>query len=154
MFPGRYTASSNEEVVVFIIGMRVNKWWAIHKWLPVFKAMPAMIRELYTNKDLGFLSMESFFGLRTTIMVQYWRSADELMDYAKGQNHLTAWREFNQKIGNNGVVGIYHETYIVPKGQYECMYGNMPAYGLARATGHQAITPELHSARQHLDAGL
>ncbi|KZO00282.1 DUF4188 domain-containing protein [Pseudobacillus badius] len=150
VFSGRYTAKSEDEIVIFIIGMRINKWRAVHKWVPVFKAMPPMIRELYTNKELGFLSMESFFGLRTTLMVQYWRSLDELLAYAKEQTHLTAWKNFNQLVGDNEAVGIYHETYIVPKGKYECIYGNMPIYGLARATGHKPVAPALNSARQRL----
>ncbi|WLD92835.1 DUF4188 domain-containing protein [Alkalihalobacillus sp. AL-G] len=152
IFTGRYTSEQEDDVVVFIIGMRVNKRWAIHKWLPVFTAMPPMIRELYTNKEHGFLSMEMFFGLRTTIMIQYWRSSEDLMAYAKGPTHLTAWNNFNKKIGNNDSVGIYHETYVVPKGNYECIYGNMPKFGLAKATGLKKITPAIKSARQRLKA--
>lgn len=57
-----------------------------------------MIKELYSHKDeLGFLSMESYFGLRTTVMIQYWRSMDDLLAYAKSEKHLTAWKHFNQR---------------------------------------------------------
>src|SRR5699024_11270256 len=67
-------SSDLKEIVVFIIGMRVNKWYAVHHWLPIFTAMPPMIKELYTNQaELGFLSMENYFGLRTTHMIQYWK---------------------------------------------------------------------------------
>ncbi|RFU60834.1 DUF4188 domain-containing protein [Bacillus sp. V59.32b] len=152
IFPGRFTSANESEIVIFIIGMRVNKWWAVHKWGPVFKAIPSMIRELYMNKELGCLSMETFWGLRSTLMVQYWRSAEDLLAYAKGQKHLTAWENFNKKVGNSDAVGIYHETYVVPKGQYESIYGNMPAFGLAKAAGHKPITPSLNSARQRLKA--
>ena len=31
-------------------------------------------------------------------------------------------------------VGIWHETYLVPAGSYECVYNNMPATGLGEAT--------------------
>lgn len=63
IYTGRYTTANDEDIVVFIIGMRVNKRLAFHKWLPVFKAMPGMIKELYVNKEeLGFLSMETYFG--------------------------------------------------------------------------------------------
>ena len=80
IYTGRYTTENNDNIVVFIIGMRINKRLAVHKWLPVFNAMPGMIRELYMNKDeLGFLSMESYFGLRTTVMIQYWRSTEDLL---------------------------------------------------------------------------
>ena len=40
------TAEVEGDFVVFLIGMRVNKPWKIHKWLPVFLAMPRMIKEL------------------------------------------------------------------------------------------------------------
>lgn len=152
IFPGRFTSANESEIVIFIIGMRVNKWWAVHKWGPVFKAMPPMIRELYMNKELGCLSMETFLGLRSTLMVQYWRSAEDLLAYAKGQKHSTAWGNFNKKVGNSDAVGIYHETYVVAKGHSESIYGNMPAFGLAKATGHKAITPPLNSARQRFKA--
>ncbi|WP_042143307.1 DUF4188 domain-containing protein [Paucisalibacillus sp. EB02] len=151
LFPGRYTTDNDEDIVVFLIGMRINKRLAFGKWLPVFKAMPPMIRELYEHKEeLGFLSMESFFGLRTTLMITYWRSTEDLLAYAKGPRHLTAWREFNKKIGDNEAVGIYHETYSVPKGNYEAVFGNMPLYGLAKARNHRLITPDIRTARKRL----
>lgn len=150
IFEGRYTTENNEDMVIFLIGMRINKWWAIHKWFPVFNAMPGMIRELYQNSDLGFKSMESFFGLRTTVLIQYWRSTEDLISYAKGQQHLTAWKNFNKKIGNNKAVGIYHETYVVRKGEYETVYGNMPVYGLSKALNHVPITKDMNSAKKRL----
>src|SRR5690625_2971804 len=108
IYTGRYTTENSEDLVVFLIGMRINKRLAVHKWLPVFMEMPGMIRELYAHKEeLGFLSMESYFGLRTTVMIQYWRSIDDLLAYAHGQTHLTAWKNFNKKIGNREAVGIY-----------------------------------------------
>lgn len=151
IYTGRYTIDHPEEIVVFIIGMRVNKRLAIHKWLPVFTAMPGMIKELYTNKEeLGFLSMESYFGLKTTAMIQYWRSVDDLLAYAKNEKHLTAWKSFNQKVGNNDSVGIYHETYQISKGNYEAFYANMPQYGLGKAFNPIPITAQQNSARERL----
>ncbi|MGX1191600.1 DUF4188 domain-containing protein [Metabacillus sp. SLBN-84] len=148
---GRYTTDNQENIVVFLIGMRVNKRLALHKWLPVFFAMPGMIRELYMNKDeLGFLSMESYFGLRTTVMIQYWRSTEDLLAYARSDKHMTAWKNFNQKIGSNPSVGIYHETYEVKAGNYESIYGNMPAYGLGKALSFIPIEASRASAKQRL----
>ncbi len=151
-FTGRYTVDNTEDIVVFIIGMRVNKRFAIHKWLPVFSAMPGMIKELYMNKEeLGFLSMESYFGLRTTAMIQYWRSTEDLLTYAKNEKHLTAWKNFNQKVNNNDAVGIYHETFQIKKGNYESIYANMPHYGLGKALNHIPVSVELNSARKRLN---
>ena len=98
IYTGRYTTENDKDIVVFIIGMRVNKRLNIHKWLPVFNAMPGMIKELYTNSDeLGFLSTEYFFGLRTTVIIQYWRSTEDLLSYAKNEKHLRAWENFNKR---------------------------------------------------------
>ncbi len=150
IFPGRYTVENQEDVVVFTIGMRINKWWAIHKWFPVFRAMPPMIRELYMNKDLGCLSMEHFFSLRTTLLLQYWRSEEDLIAYARGQKHLKAWNEFNKKVRNNDAVGIYHETFLVKKGQYESLYGNMPKFGLGKVFGISEITKGNNSFKKRI----
>ena len=36
----RLTVDIDGDFVVFLIGFRINKFWKIHKWLPVFLAMP------------------------------------------------------------------------------------------------------------------
>ena len=127
---GRVTAGIEGDFVVFIIGMRVNKPWKIHKWLPVTLAMPKMLKELYADKSSGFLGAS--FGL--PVMVQYWRSAEDLIRYArtKDTEHFPAWVNFNKLVGQSGDVGIFHETYKVSAGQYESVYNNMPKTGLGR----------------------
>ena len=45
----RMTAEIDGEVVVFLIGMRINRMWKIHKWFPVAMAMPRMLRELQAD---------------------------------------------------------------------------------------------------------
>jgi len=122
------------EFVVFLIGMRVNRWWKVHQWLRVAMAMPRMIRELVGHPELGFLGAESWFG-RTTLMVTYWRSMEHLHAYAKSRSaaHLPAWKAFNTAVGTNGDVGLWHETYKSRAGDYENVYVNMPPFGLASA---------------------
>lgn len=152
IYAGRYTVDGHkdDQFVVFMIGMRINKWWAIHKWLPVFFAMPPMIKELIVNKELGCLSMENFLGLKTTLMIQYWRSEKDLFDYARNQTHLKAWNNFNKKVGNNDAVGIYHETYVITEGKYESFYGNMPKFGLSKVFGLKPVSHTTNSAHQRL----
>lgn len=86
-------------------------------------------------------------------MIQYWRSTEDLMAYAKNDKHLAAWKNFNKKIGNNDTVGIYHETYKVSAGNYETVYGNMPLYGLGKALNHIPIPAARGSARKRFDSG-
>ena len=64
----RLTANLEGDFVVFLIGMRINNPWKVHKWLPVATAMPRMIKELYRQPELGFLHAEMWFS-RTIIGV-------------------------------------------------------------------------------------
>ncbi len=126
-------AKMDGDFVVFLIGMRVNKFWQIHKWFPVAMAMPRMLKELYANPESGFLGERSWFG-RNTLSVQYWKSFEHLEAYAKSKTaeHYPAWRDFNQKVRKSGAVGVWHESYKISKGQYENIYVNMPAFGLGK----------------------
>ena len=130
----RLTSSLEGEFVVFLIGLRINSPVKVHKWWPVARAMPRMIQELCRQPELGFIHAEMWFS-RTTIMVQYWRSMEQLLSYAKSKTalHLPAWRAFNKSVGTNGSVGIWHETYAASPGTYENVYVNMPPFGLGKA---------------------
>jgi hypothetical protein len=130
----RRTGRIEGEPVIFLIGMRANRWWKFWQWMRVALAMPRMLRELKAHPELGFLGAEQWFG-RTTIMVSYWRSMEDLLAYAKSRTaeHLPAWRAFNKTVGTNGDVGIWHETYKSRAGDYENIYVNMPLFGLASA---------------------
>ena len=150
----RLAATLEGDFVVFLIGMRINQPWKIGKWWPVANAMPRMVAELQRHPEMGFLHAEQWFG-RTTIMVQYWRSLDQLLAYAKNKEakHLPAWRDFNRALGSEGSVGIWHETYLVSPGRYENVYNNMPAFGLGRAGLLQPATGKRESAAGRVNAG-
>jgi hypothetical protein len=75
----KLTAQIDGDFVVFLIGMRINRLWMLHKWLPVVMAMGRMLPELYRQPQLGLLHHEMWFG-RTLILVQYWRSMNQLME--------------------------------------------------------------------------
>ncbi|RFP18490.1 MULTISPECIES: DUF4188 domain-containing protein [unclassified Duganella] len=146
--PERLTAQLDGDFVVFLIGMRINKLWKIHKWFPVMSAMPRMLRELASTSDSGLLSYEMWFG-RTIILVQYWRSAEQLLSYAtnKDAEHLPAWKKFNQSVGTSGDVGIWHETYKISPGSSENVYVNMPPFGLGKAGTLYPASGKRFSAR-------
>ena len=129
----RLTADIDGPFVVFIIGMRINKPWKVHKWLPVILAMPRMLAELNERPESGFLgAQQPLIGP----IVQYWRSFEHLEAYARDRDatHYPAWTRFNKSVAQNGDVGIWHETYRVAAGEYECVYNNMPDHGLGKAT--------------------
>lgn len=154
VFSGRFTAQMDEPFVVFLIGMRVNKFWSFSKWLPVASAMSPMLATLYEHPEKGFLGGENFFRFApvTTLLLSYWRSFEDLERFARSPSepHLAAWQKFNRAVGSDGSVGIWHETYLIQPGQYEAVYGNMPTFGLAAATNHVPATGKRETARRRL----
>ena len=150
----RMTARRDEGFVVFLIGMRVNRWWKPWRWFPVAAAMPGMIAELSREPDLGFLGAESWFG-RTTIMLSYWRSKEDLLAFASRRDraHYPAWTAFHKAVGVNGDVGIWHETYVIAPGSYENVYVNMPRFGLGAVTELTPAVGPYARAERRLAAG-
>jgi hypothetical protein len=138
----RLTVELEGDFVVFLIGMRINKPWKVHKWLPVFLAMPRMLKELSKRPESGFLGYTMGFPA----IVQYWRSFEQLEAYARGKDlsHWPAWVAFNKQIGGSrGDVGIWHETYRVAAGQYEAVYSGMPSGSPPWASWCQSQVPEI-----------
>ena len=88
----RMAAEADGSFVLFLIGMRVNRWWKIWKWWPVATAMPRMIIELYKNPELGMLHAQTLFAFPNIVVTQYWRSFEDLEAYAKDKDmaHLPA----------------------------------------------------------------
>ena len=152
VFPGRFTARIDGPFAVFLIGMRINQLWAVHKWGPVAAAMPPMLKLLAKSPAKGFLGVEQWVPWREVMTLQYWRSFDDLERFARnpGDPHLQVWKDFNQRIGSDGSVGIWHETYAVNAGQFECVYCNMPLFGLAAATEQVAAVGNRETARLRL----
>jgi len=150
----RLTAVLDGDFVLFIIGMRINAPLKVHRWLPVAAAMPRMLNELQARPELGFLHAETWFA-RTILVLQYWRSLEQLLDYATAKDaaHLPAWQAFNRRIGTDGSVGIWHETYQVTAGSYENVYVNMPPFGLGAVGTLREAKGDLKSARGRLAAG-
>lgn len=145
----RMTAEIEGDFVVFAIGMRINKPWKLHKWLPVAGAMRRMLKELEQQRDSGFLGSISS-GLMS---LQYWRSFEHLEAYARSRDHLhwPAWVAFNRKMRDSrGDVGIWHETYRVQAGHYETFYSGMPRFGLGSAARLVPASGRKESARARL----
>lgn len=152
----KHMAHVEGPVVAFLIGMRINTLWRFWEWLPVALAMPAMMRELAMNRDLGALGARTFLSGRVILVVQYWRSFDHLERYAHAPNqaHLPAWKAFNQRARRGtGAAGIFHETYAVEPGQVESVYVDMPRdFGLAGTVGPIDVRAGRMAARERLAA--
>ncbi|MFE4698214.1 DUF4188 domain-containing protein [Streptomyces sp. NPDC001935] len=150
----RVTAAAEGDVVVFLIGMRINRWLAVRHWLPTLTAMPRMLKELSRDSESGLLGHRLLSGgPRVFTVAQYWESREKLLAYASDQTreHRPAWAAFNRGLRNsNGAVGIWHETYIVPAGSYESIYVDMPPSGLGAAWGVEPVERRGERAAQRL----
>ncbi|NJM98236.1 MAG: DUF4188 domain-containing protein [Phormidesmis sp. RL_2_1] len=155
IFNGRYTANVSEPFVVFLIGMRVNRFWAMKKWFAVAQAMGPMMQTLSEHPEKGLLGARMFFRgwPLETCLVSYWRSFDDLIRFARsdGDPHWPAWQQFMRDVGADGSVGIWHETYRVNPDQFECIYGNMPSFGLAAATTHVPVSEKMRTAQARMN---
>ena len=152
--PARTTHHYSGELVVFLIGMRINRPWRPDLWLPAFMAMPRMLRELFSDRDSGLVGMRMTIGSGGPVLVQYWNSMDKLYDYASNPaaQHRPAWAAFNKRARKvPGAVGIWHETFAVARA--ESMYVGMPPSGLALATESVAVGAHANAARDRMRSG-
>ncbi len=132
----RRSAEIDGDFVVLLIGTHVNRWRDVRAWLPAVRAMPRMIRELEAHPELGLLKAYGGWMFGGPTYIQYWRSYDQLIAYARSAEaeHLPAWRAFNRATRSHPEsVGIFHEAYRVSAGQWETIYGAMPDIGLLGA---------------------
>jgi hypothetical protein len=152
--PGRRTAHLEKPVVLFMIGMRFNNLWRPDKWAWFLKTMPAMLAELERKPDSGLLWYRTHMSWRMLTVQQYWESFEKLLAYShdKSGEHFPAWAKFNRTLANDGAIGIWHETYLIEPGKYECVYGNMPAFGLAAATKSVPAEGRLAQAKDRFAA--
>ncbi|GAA4975254.1 DUF4188 domain-containing protein [Kineococcus glutinatus] len=151
--PRRTTHDHDGDLVVFLIGMRINRPLRVRAWLPVLAAMPPMIAELSRHPELGMLGATSALGPGGPLVVQYWRDLASLHAYASagGGRHRAAWTAFNRRARTAGdAVGIWHETYVVPAGHHESFYSAVPGFGLAAAVGSAPVGPGRERAAQRL----
>jgi hypothetical protein len=113
--------------------------------------MPKMLKAINEHPEIGCLGYQQWRG-RTTVLLQYWRDFESLDRFArdKDQPHLEPWRKFNRAIGTSGEVGIWHETFKVRAGEYEAVYGNMPTFGLARASALVPVGKKAQTAAARL----
>jgi hypothetical protein len=145
----RMTAEIEGDFVVFLIGARLSKLQLARSFVDLGgrRGMKHMLDYLVERPEKGLLAYE--MGIPT--IVQYWRSFEHLEAFAKDKDdpHLEVWRQYWRRVGRTGRTGIWHETFLVKDGQYEAVYGNMPARGLGKA-GRLVPVSESSSARDRL----
>ena len=107
-----------------------------------------MFQELEAKADeYNFLGLDTFNqmtqtttgGLLMTIM--YFKSTEDVHRYANGPLHREAWDWYNRFAKTHGNLGIMHETYEAPAGQWENVYKNIAPTGFA-VTQHRVYAED------------
>jgi hypothetical protein len=150
----RVCAEIEGPFALFMIGARLNRPWKLNVVVPFLATMPRMLKELATEPALGLLHVRQHFSPSGALLIQYWRSFEHLEAYARDpqRQHLPAWQWFNGKLGSNGDIGIWHETYLIRAGEYENIYSGMPLMGLAKAAQLADVSGDAEAARGRLGA--
>ena len=163
----KFTAfHGREEIVVFLIGTKVNSWWSMLKL--VWRTRGAILRFFPLGKknfesmdvlrNAGMLGSHAAGGLMGilfgsgSITVQYWESHEKLVEYSsKQRNHLDSMRQYFADVELERVFSIWHEMYVV-KHEYENVYGSAALFGLAAIPGAQII--DIDRTTAHLKTGM
>ena len=111
-FHGAYTADLDGDFVVFLIGMRVNKPWAVRRWWPTFAAMRPMIQELEARPELGLLHASSAgSAARSSSSTGAPSSSSTPSRATRTASTCRRGRSTTGAARASSAVGIWHETY-------------------------------------------
>jgi hypothetical protein len=146
---------ADQGVVVFLLGARINHPLGILApgAAELGKHASAMYRELTSSaamqKEFGLIGASSLTNnvdesKNELITLMYFRDYEGLHKYAHSTLHRQAWDWWNRQVkggddakakGTEGVnqvrhISIWHETYVVPKGNWETIYAQSEPTGL------------------------
>ncbi|MEM9464898.1 MAG: DUF4188 domain-containing protein [Actinomycetota bacterium] len=149
---GRHRADLDAEVVVFPIGMKINRLWAIHRWARPTVNTVRMWWHVQRNHPDGYLGGYLFVYARGVGMMQYWRDFDALEAFSRDDTrpHVAAWRQLLAQTRDDQTFGYWHETYVAGPATSETIYGSMPPFGLSEAVGATPIAGRSETARGRL----
>jgi hypothetical protein len=101
--------------VRFVIGMRWGALWRLaHRpWVAL-----AFARMLRTHPEAGLRTTRLSVRPAGPVVVQTWRSADDLHRWARDRQapHAGAWRRFRGEEGRTADWGVWHDVRL-PDGQ-------------------------------------
>ena len=139
---------SNQDVVVFLIGTRINHPLGLFAPGVTQLKFPEMVKDLEEHsEEYGFLGITNWINSsdRTTnselMMVCYFRNNEGLQKFAHAPFHRDNWDWWNKNVKKHPHISIYHETYHVPKGHWESIHVNSHISGL-NTTAHKIIDEE------------
>jgi Domain of unknown function (DUF4188) len=125
---------------------RSNETLCDLRFLPVAELMTRGLETIFFHPPVqrAAAQTQSLCRLAHVTLKALQRLADQDTFNCFETQFRPAWAAFNRAVASRGDVGIWYETYCVRATDFECIYNNMPPFGLGKAT---TLVP----ARGHLD---
>jgi hypothetical protein len=122
-----------EELCLIRVGLVVRKVKAYPFAMKMGKAINwSALSAMAAGPGSGLLRSERFrFDWNHFGVLQYWSSFEALEEWSHRPPHSDWWREALERMRKQGDFGIYHETFLVPRGGVESIYLNSPDIGLS-----------------------
>jgi hypothetical protein len=122
---------SMTELCLIRLGIQARKWTALPFATKLGRAIDRSAKEAIAA-NAGLLHSERFaFNMRHFGVLQYWRSYDELEQWVRRPPHSEWWRQAIDRERTKGDLGVYHETFLVPRSAIESIYLNCEPVGLS-----------------------
>jgi Domain of unknown function (DUF4188) len=149
---GRWMARRDEPFAVFVFGMRLNRLRGLPRFAWGLRVLRRILRDLDAHPGRGFLAGQVYWAGRTLVAVQYWESFDALDAWARDHRlpHRKPWQRYLREALGDEAMGLWHETYLASPGNWEGVYVNMPAWGLAAGVDAVEMQATRGSARERL----
>ena len=134
---------ANNEICVFILGTRCNHpLGALAPGMAGVRShFPVMTADLEAHREeYGYLTSTAWFNLdqrqasSELLNIVYFKNVEGLHKFAHAAAHREVWAWFNRHTREWPHISIWHETYQVPRGNWETIYINSHVQGINRAS--------------------
>ncbi|WP_406697703.1 phenylacetaldoxime dehydratase family protein [Singulisphaera sp. Ch08] len=122
---------SMAELCLVRLGIQVRSVRALFYVIRLARAIDRAAAEAIAG-GAGLLHSERYSIDRKHFgVLQYWRSFEDLEAWSHRPPHSEWWRHALERMRTKGDLGIYHETFLVPRDRIESIYLDCAPVGLA-----------------------
>lgn len=130
-----------QKVTILLLGAKSNHPFGI--FAPRFKEMGSWLQKMTEGFEKeppnGFLGQTAWErkdenGAREFNFISYWRSVEDLHEYAHSPLHREAWQWWERTLKENDYLGINHEIFEANPGHWENVYVNFQPTGMGATT--------------------
>ena len=119
------------ELCLVRFGLVARRWMAV-PWIHSTSQATTRWSNQPGAKEAGLLHSDMFTaGWKHVCILQYWRDFESVHAWSHMPPHSEWWRGINARIRSRQDVGVYHETFLVPRERYESIFIQCPRIGVS-----------------------